>query len=67
MRIPHFPSLVLLAALPFAATAANHEVLLGQGGNTFQPNFLEVQAGDTVTFRQVNGFHNVSTLSLIHI
>ncbi|TDR47605.1 plastocyanin [Tahibacter aquaticus] len=63
MRIPNSVCLVLLAALPFAAAAADHEVLVGQGGNTFQPNFLEIRAGDTVTFRQVAGFHNVATLA----
>jgi plastocyanin len=47
--------------LPFAAGAANHEVLVGQGGNVYVPSTLTIAAGDTVTFRQVAGFHNVAS------
>jgi plastocyanin len=45
--------------LPIAALAANHEVVIGQSGNNFAPGTLTIQVGDTVTFRQVSGFHNV--------
>lgn len=55
-------NLMLLAALlPCAAKAGTHEVLVGQGGNAFVPASLTIAAGDSVTFRQVAGFHNVAS------
>ena len=54
----------LLAAMllaPLAAMAGGHEVLVGQGGNAYVPSTLTIAAGDTVTFRQVAGFHNVAS------
>lgn len=51
--------LALAAALPFTAGAADHEVLVGQGGNAYVPGTVTISVGDTVTFRQVGGFHNV--------
>lgn len=57
MRIVN--TLLALAVLPFAADAADHEVLVGQGGNAYVPGTVTISAGDTVTFRQVGGFHNV--------
>lgn len=53
--------LAVALVLPFAAGAANHEVLVGQGGNAYVPSSLTIAAGDTVTFRQVGGFHNVAS------
>lgn len=53
--------LVLAAALPFTAGAADHEVLVGQGGNAYVPGTVTISVGDTVTFRQVGGFHNVAS------
>ena len=55
--------LILLAcALPYAARAAEHEIIVGADGqNAYSPNLLKISAGDTVTFRQVGGFHNVSS------
>ncbi|MBL8299730.1 MAG: hypothetical protein JNN30_15445 [Rhodanobacteraceae bacterium] len=41
------------------AGAANHVVLVGGGGNGYSPSSLTIQAGDTVTFRNAGGFHNV--------
>ncbi|MBL8298317.1 MAG: hypothetical protein JNN30_08225 [Rhodanobacteraceae bacterium] len=41
------------------ATAANHVVLVGSGGLRYSPANLTIQAGDTVTFRNISGFHNV--------
>src|SRR6478752_5746288 len=49
-------SLLLVTTLAFAA---NHVVLVGGGGNGFSPSNLTIQAGDTVTFRNAGGFHNV--------
>lgn len=57
------PLLFLLSlALPSLAQAADHEVIVGADGqNAYSPNLLTISAGDTVTFRQVGGFHNVSS------
>lgn len=59
----HASLLILLTlALPYAAPAAEHEVVVGADGqNAYAPNQLKISAGDTVTFRQVGGFHNVSS------
>lgn len=48
----------LLACAGLAA-AANHVVTVGGSGNGFSPATLTIQAGDTVTFRNAGGFHNV--------
>lgn len=48
--------LLLASAL---AAAANHNVTVGGIGNGFQPSTLTIRAGDTVTFRNQSGFHNV--------
>jgi plastocyanin len=53
---------LLAAMLPAAAFAAEHEILVGQDGNNFSPNILTITAGDSVTFRQVAGFHNVASI-----
>jgi plastocyanin len=42
-----------------SAMAANHVVTIGGVGNAFSPSNLTIQAGDTVTFRNLSGFHNV--------
>lgn len=58
---PAFPAMLLALSVSLPA-AAQHVVILGQGGkNTYTPNFLAIQAGETVTFRQINGFHNVAS------
>lgn len=49
-------SLLLVTTL---ASAANHVVLVGGSANGFSPATLTIQAGDTVTFRNAGGFHNV--------
>ncbi len=54
----------LLSLLATEAYAANHVVTVGgRIGNTFQliytPAQLTINAGDTVTFRNAGGFHNV--------
>lgn len=48
-----------LLAVAGLATAANHIVTVGGSGNGFSPTELRIQAGDTVTFRNAGGFHNV--------
>jgi plastocyanin len=55
---------LLLTGLLFAAApawAANHTVTVGgsAGQLTFTPNDLSISAGDTVTFTNAGGFHNV--------
>ncbi|MDC8014477.1 plastocyanin/azurin family copper-binding protein [Tahibacter soli] len=50
---------VLLLAAGSVATAANHTVRVGGGGLTFTPSTLTIQRGDTVTFSNAGGFHNV--------
>ncbi|HJU39676.1 MAG TPA: plastocyanin/azurin family copper-binding protein [Tahibacter sp.] len=50
--------LVLIAA-GSAAHAANHTVQVGGGGLVFTPSTLTIQRGDTVTFVNAGGFHNV--------
>ena len=44
------------------ASAVNHVVNVGQGGNVFVPNTVNATVGDTITFNNVGaspGFHNV--------
>ncbi len=50
----------LLLLLPIAASAADHQVLLG--GFTFSPSRLEIQVGDTVTWGNTGGIHSVTAL-----
>ncbi|HEX2642997.1 MAG TPA: Calx-beta domain-containing protein [Thermoanaerobaculia bacterium] len=52
-----FPLLLLLTALP--ALAANHSVTVGPG-TSFSPSTLNIQAGDTVTWTNAGGFHDVN-------
>ncbi|UXI66521.1 cupredoxin domain-containing protein [Tahibacter amnicola] len=49
---------IALLTASACATAANHAVRVGPG-LTFSPANLTVQAGDTVTFTNAGGFHNV--------
>lgn len=50
--------IITIAALPVAA--ANHIVDVGGGfGLAFEPSRIFIQTGDTVTFRNLGGFHNV--------
>ena len=53
--------LCLVSAAPIAS-AADHEVLLGGGGDSFRPRDLTINVGDTVTFRNLGGQHNVHAL-----
>jgi len=56
----------LLAAGPGAAAAADHEVkMLNRGAAgmmVFEPPYLKVAPGDTVTFKSVNPSHNAETI-----
>ncbi|MCF8212393.1 MAG: lamin tail domain-containing protein [Cryomorphaceae bacterium] len=53
----HFFTLIA-AALAFASAATNHQVQVGS--NFFNPSSLTVSIGDTVTWTQVSGAHNVN-------
>lgn len=58
--IVSFLSGVCLLLGSAAALAANHVVTVGgAAGNGFSPVQLTIRAGDTVTFRNAGGFHNV--------
>ncbi|WP_430512927.1 pseudoazurin [Pannonibacter phragmitetus] len=58
---------ITLCLTPFtasvSASAADHEVKMlnygTEGSMVFEPSFLEVQVGDTVTFVPTNSGHNV--------
>ena len=51
-----------LALASTAAWATNHAVQVGGGiGLAFSPQFLTINAGDTVTFTNAGGQHNVSS------
>ena len=56
----------LLAAGAGAAAAADHEVkMLNRGAAgmmVFEPSYLKVAPGDTVTFKSVNPSHNAETI-----
>ena len=49
---------LILAALSLSAAATNHQVQVGS--NFFSPAYLSVSPGDTVTWNQVSGTHNVN-------
>lgn len=63
MKIPF----ALLAATLLAsgsAWAANHNVAVGGNGQlVFTPSSVNVQVGDTVTFTNAGGFHNVASVN----
>lgn len=64
LRIRLLSEGMLLAALawPACALAADHAVTLGgAAGNVFTPASVTVQVGDTVTFSNAGGFHNVAS------
>lgn len=54
-------SLAALAGVSVPAFAANHEVAVGGAGLVFTPAALTINAGDTVTFTNAGGFHNVAS------
>ena len=56
-----FAALLLLLAGTFSgfAAASDHQVTVGGSNDTFSPSTLTINAGDTVTFTEVSGSHNV--------
>lgn len=50
---------VLLLSLSFAASATDHTVMVGGTGLVFTPSTLTIAVGDTVTFKNAGGVHNV--------
>ena len=50
---------VLLLSMRFAASAADHTVMVGGSGLVFTPSTLTIAVGDTVTFKNAGGVHNV--------
>jgi predicted extracellular nuclease len=57
MIMKHFYALIL-AVLGLSAAATNHQVQVGS--NFFNPAVLSISVGDTVTWTQVSGTHNVN-------
>jgi plastocyanin len=54
------PVLALLLLSAPAAQAANHTVHVGGSGLIYTPSSLTIQAGDSVTWTNDGGFHNVA-------
>ncbi len=52
-------ALIFLFLLSTSAQAASHMVTAGGSANVFNPKSLTINAGDTVTFVNGGGFHNV--------
>jgi len=54
-------ALIFLLAGVFSAcaTASDHQVTVGGSNDMFSPSTLTINAGDTVTFTEVSGSHNV--------
>ena len=58
----HSRSILVLMALLFASTVASattFNVTAGGNSDTFSPKTLTIQVGDTVTWTNAGGFHNV--------
>ena len=51
----------LLGLASANAWAVDHAVTVGGSGNVFTPSTLAIAAGDTVTFTNAGGFHNVTS------
>lgn len=54
----------IAATLALASTAAwaiDHPVQVGGAGLVFTPQFLTINAGDTITFTNAGGTHNVTS------
>ena len=52
-------SVAWLLAAAGSAAATEYQVFLGGGSDTFRPNDITIQVGDTVTFHNYGGLHNV--------
>ena len=57
---PRWPAVVLGLSLAATASAANYTVT-ATSSRTFSPNVLTIAIGDTVTFRNGGGLHNVES------
>lgn len=53
------PLFLLAAAFSASAAASDHQVSVGGSNDAFSPSTLTINAGDTVTFSEVSGSHNV--------
>ncbi|WP_165371506.1 plastocyanin/azurin family copper-binding protein [Pseudolysobacter antarcticus] len=49
----------MLIGRPLSALAANFNVLAGSGGTVFFPASITIAPGDTITFKNSGGLHNV--------
>ena len=58
--MPHTRLLLFLAAFAAAPLAAQTTHTITLSGFTFSPDDLTIEAGDTVVFDNVSGFHNVN-------
>ncbi len=60
--IPELFALIAAGLLSGSAQAADHAVTVGgSAGNVFTPASVSVQVGDTVTFSNAGGLHNVAS------
>lgn len=61
-------ALAALLGLSFAAQAAHHDIKMlnsnSEGSMVFEPGYLKVQPGDTVTFRAENKSHFVHSKAI---
>ncbi|MGA9333336.1 MAG: plastocyanin/azurin family copper-binding protein, partial [Rudaea sp.] len=57
-HIPIWIAVLLIAGIG-TAWGTNHIVTVGGAGLAFSPKTLTINAGDTVTFTNAGGFHNV--------
>lgn len=61
-------TVLVLTAFPAIAQAADHQVKMlnygADGGMVFEPAFLKVEVGDTVTFLPANSGHNVRSYAV---
>lgn len=48
-----------MGGISVANAFANHDVAVGGGANIFSPEELTINVGDTVTWTNAGGFHNV--------
>jgi plastocyanin len=58
-----FIALTLLLICDVCSAATPHTVMVGGSTLTFNPSTLTINAGDTVTFTNAGGFHNVDSTS----
>ena len=59
-RFPHLVLLLSLLGCATAGSAATFTIRVGGNSNTFTPSSLTITSGDTVTWSNAGGFHNVA-------